>query len=97
MTQEQLWGLRGQISLCSLFYSDYSNTYGIDCHVVCDFFDGYAEYLSELMNDDEQGRGDNHFFEHLDQYDTSENLWDWYHCFFEDDPLPIPSDDKEVA
>ncbi len=96
MTQEQLWQLRGQISLCSLFYRDYRNTFGIDEHAVCDFFDGYADYLSDLMNEDEPGRGDNHFFDYLKQYDTSENLWDWYNCL-EEDPLPVVRDDDDEA
>ncbi len=95
MTQEQLWQLREQISLCSLFYRDYRNTFGIDYHAVCDFFDGYAEYLTGLMNADETERGDNHFFDHLKQYDTPENLWDWYGCF-EEDPLPLKPTEEEA-
>lgn len=96
MTREQLWALRGQIPLCSLFYSDYRNTFGIGCHAVCDFFDGYADNLVELMNEDKPGRGDNHFFDHLNEYDCPDNLWNWYGCF-EEDPLPFPANDEEAC
>lgn len=87
MTQKRLWQLRRQIPLCSLFYSDYRNSFDIDEHAVCDFFDGYADYLAELMNEDCPGRGNNFFYDYLEQYDTSENLWNWY-CCFEEEPLP---------
>ena len=39
LNKDQLWNLRRQIVLGSLYYSDYVNSYGIDCHPVCDFFD----------------------------------------------------------
>lgn len=96
MTPETLWKLRKEIMFCSLFVSDYRNSMGIDEHDVCDFFDGYAEYLAELMNYDEEGRGDNHFFDHVDQYDNPDNLYDWYGCF-EWDPLPVICEDEEAA
>lgn len=63
MTRETLWNLRMEICLCSLYYTDFRNSFGIDEHTVCDFFDGYADYLEELMNGDEAGRGGNHFFD----------------------------------
>ena len=71
MTCETLWNLRMEISLCSMYYADFRNSCGIDEHAVCDFFDGYANYLQELMNGDEAGRGNNHFFDFLEQYDLS--------------------------
>ena len=50
MTRETLLNLRMEICLCSLYYTDFRNSFGIDEHTVCDFFDGYADYLEELMN-----------------------------------------------
>lgn len=48
---EYLWELRQQISLGSLYVSDYRNTFGIDEEKVCDFFtsfwDSYCEELAE--------------------------------------------------
>lgn len=89
MTQEALWHLRKEIPLCSLFYTDYRNSFGIDCHPVCDFMDGYADYLDELMRESIPDYDDANFFDLLSLYDTPENLWDWYQCF-EEDPLPVP-------
>lgn len=85
LTKEQLWNLRQQIVLCSLYYSDYENDMGIDSHNCHDFFDGYAEYLGNRMEGD--GHKEKEFFDLLDKYDTLDNLYDWY-GYFEDDPLP---------
>lgn len=74
----QLWRLRQDIVLCSLFYSDYKNRYEIDTRAVCDFFDGYADYLQELM---EEEHGENFdFYELLPEYDNKENLYAWQLC-----------------
>lgn len=96
MTREALWNLRMEIRLCSLFYADYQNSFGIDCHAVCDFFDGYADYLDELMQDGITGYTDARFSDHLPEYDNADNLWDWY-CCFEDNPLPLPVCDASEA
>ena len=47
MTKDELWALRQEIKLGSLFYADYRNSFDIDEHPVCDFFDGYLEYLDQ--------------------------------------------------
>ena len=36
----------------SIFYGDYENRYGIDTHVVCDFADGYLEWLCEEFEEE---------------------------------------------
>lgn len=36
----------------SIFYGDYENRYGIDTHVVCDFADGYLEWLCEVFEEE---------------------------------------------
>lgn len=76
LTDEQLSNLRSEIVLCSYFYNDYSNSYGIEKHSCCDFFDGYTEYLEQLMIDD--GYDDDDFFKLLDEYDNIENLSTYY-------------------
>ena len=43
LTDEELIALRKEIRLGSLFYRDYDNSFGIDEHEVCDFFDGFLE------------------------------------------------------
>lgn len=94
MTQEKLWALRREIVLNSIFLYDYANTFGFDRRMVSTFFDGYLEYLDELMQESIPDYDDANFFDLLSQYDTAENLWDWYGCL-EEDPLPLPPDDEE--
>ena len=94
MTQEELWRLRRQIVLNSLYYSDYINSFGIDRHLVCDFFDGYLDFLEDEMRENIPDYDGKHFFDHLKSYDNSDNLWAWYGCF-EEDPLPLPAEDLE--
>jgi hypothetical protein len=53
---------------------------------VCDFFDGYVSYLGELIEEDYPNAKDNDWFALLKDYDTIDNLWNWYNCF-EEDPL----------
>ena len=88
MTKDELWVLRMEIRLGSLFYSDYRNSFDIDEHPVCDFFDGFLEYLDQEMRATIPGYDDAHFFDHLPAYDNAENLWDWYNML-ETVPLPI--------
>ena len=90
MTIESLWKLRQEIILNSLFISDYRNSFGIDPHAVCDFFDGYLVHLEYEMNELVPGYDDRQFFDLLPAYDTAENLWNWYYYYLEEDPLPLP-------
>ena len=96
MTSEMLWSLRKEIILNSLFVADYRNTFVIDPHLVCDFFDSYLSYLDEEMRLTIPSYDDTHFFDHLSDFDTEENLWNWY-CCYEDDPLPIPTKENIAA
>lgn len=94
MTKEQLWALRRQIVLGSLYLSDYVNTFGIDRHAVCDFFDSFLSFLGEKMADEIPGYDDRHFSKHLRAYDTPDELWEWYGCY-EENPLPFPEPEEE--
>ena len=94
MTKDELWALRQEIKLGSLFYADYRNSFGINTQPVCDFFDGYLEYLDEEMRETISGYDDARFFDHLPDYDNPENLWNWY-GMFEADPLPVPEEEAE--
>lgn len=51
-TFETIKRLRKEIILNSLFVGDYENTFGFDAHKVCDFFDGYVEFLEEIEEDE---------------------------------------------
>ena len=96
MTSEMLWSLRKEIILNSMFVADYRNTLGIDPHVVCNFFDSYLSYLDEEMKLTISGYDDAHFFDHLPDFDTEENLWNWY-CCYEDDPLQMTVPQENAA
>lgn len=72
LSNEQLVSLRKQISLGSMYYSDYENDLGINCAEAIDFFDGYIEYLWEEA--EEQGLDD------VDDLDTEYNLLNWAGC-----------------
>ena len=74
----QLWRLRLDVKLCSVFYGDYVNRYFLDIHAVCDFFDGYADYLQELMQEEHGENFD--FYELLPEYDNKDNLYAWQLC-----------------
>lgn len=87
LTKVELQKLRSQITLNSLYVSDYQNNLGIEEHTVCEFFNGYVDYLGELIEEDYPNAKDGDWYGLLGEYDTTDNLWDWYWCF-EDDPLP---------
>ena len=85
MSKRNLWALRTEITLGSLYTSDYENSFQILPRIVQDFFDGYIEYLWELA---EEKNNKNIDFEDLVEiYDNADNLEGWYYCF-DEDPLP---------
>ena len=96
LNKAELKKLRSQITLNSLYISDYHNSLRIEEHKVCDFFDGYVSYLSELIEEDYPNAKNNDWFGLLKDYDTIDNLWNWY-CNFEEDPLPIDTDNMRVC
>ena len=94
LSQTDLWKLRQEIPLGSLFVADYRNGFGIDPHKVSDFFDGFQEFVEEAMREDHPGFDDKDFWELLPDYDTPEYLLDWYYCF-EEDPLPLAKTEND--
>ena len=76
LTKNELWQLRKEIILDSMYYSDYENTKNIDSSIILDFFDGYTSYLYELMLTD--GFADKDFYNYLSSYDNKNNLYDYY-------------------
>ena len=88
MSEETLWKLRQEIKLGSLYAADYRNSFGVDPHKVCDFFEGFLEFVEEKMWEDHHGFDDKDFWELLPDYDQPEWLLDWYYCF-DEDPLPV--------
>ena len=78
-TKEDLWALRGEIVLCSLFVADYRNSFGIDEYSVCEFFGGFISFAEECERD--EGFADESPDEFFKRYDNADLLWEWYCCF----------------
>ena len=76
LSTEQLYALRKEIVLNSLFLKDYSNSFGIEEKEVCDFFMGYVEYLFEIAEEDLHSDYD--FFEIAEHYDNDNNLFNYW-------------------
>ena len=75
LTAKELWKLRKEVVVGSMFVSDYVNTFGFNPHDVSSFFDGYADYLQELIEED--GVDESEFY----TYDNINNLWSWFNCY----------------
>lgn len=59
LTKDIIWN--------SIYYADYWNRYGIDTHIVCDFADGYLEWLCEEFQDEIDRNDINTIFAVLDR------------------------------
>ena len=79
LSTEQLYALRKEITLNSLFIKDYNNSFGINPEEVCNFFNGYVEYLYEIA--EENLHSDYDFFEIVEAYDTDNNLLNYWLYF----------------
>ena len=68
LNANQLWELRKQITLNSIYVADYVNSFGFDERDISNFFLGYVEYLEEEYGDNWK------------EYDNKETLEQWYDC-----------------
>ena len=75
--------LRKEIVLNSLYISDYKNTLGLDPHEVCDFFDGFVEYMAELLAEEYGDVPVSEYYDYLYKYDDEANLEEWWNMFEE--------------
>lgn len=73
--------LRKDIVLNSLFIGDYKNRYNIEPSSVCEFFNGYVDYLWEMATEDGFITEDTDDFDVFNKYDNSENLKSWQAMF----------------
>lgn len=71
LTKEQLWKLRQEIVLGSLYINDYKNSFGIDPQAVCNFFDSFIEDAQQ----DDEGNYNNRKTE---EFDNAEELYNYY-------------------
>ena len=93
-TKEELWALRQQIVLNSLFISDYTNTFGIDEHSVCDFFDSFIDYAQTLEK--EAGLQEESTEEFFSRYDNPDFLWEWFCCYEDFSWINYEATEKEL-
>lgn len=70
---DELWSLRKQITLGSIYIADYNNDFNFDEQCVAYFFDGYLEYLYELSKEQE--------IKLSMSLDNKDNLWSWFNCY----------------
>lgn len=82
--KNKLWNIRKNIVLCSLYINDYDNKFNYDNDLMFNFFEGYCEYLGELMEENIKNYNDSNFFDYLPQYDNKNNLWNYYYYMLED-------------
>lgn len=71
LTKEQLWKLRQEIVLGSLYTHDYDNSFGIDPSAVYNFFDSFIEDAQM----DDYGKPNNR---NTEEYDNAEDLYNYY-------------------
>ena len=71
LTKEQLWKLRQEIKLGSIYIDDYKNSYNINPKAVCDFFDSFIEDAQQ----DDEGNFNNR---KIEEFDNAEELYDYY-------------------
>ena len=79
LTSAELWAIRSKVVVNSVYLADYENQYGISEVSLCNFFDGYYDYMWELAIE-KYGEGveDKVVF---NEFDTEDNLHSWYNCY----------------
>lgn len=85
LSDDELWELRQEICLNSIYYTDYYNKFKLCNHKLCDFFDWYLDFLCNTENWAEFKLNDNceiskdidtdeDFLKVIKCYDNKENL-----------------------
>ena len=74
LSEQEICQLRKEIVLGSIYYRDYKNNQGLNCYEVCNFFDGYVEYLWEIAS--ENGMAN---INDVSSLDNTENLIDYFY------------------
>jgi hypothetical protein len=88
LTTEELWKLRSECVIGSIYTTDYNNSFHFDEHDLAQFFDGYLSFIRELIDDDEIENGssikrltDNEIYSRIKKFDNKDTLERWYNCF----------------
>ena len=77
---KQLKQLRDEIVLCSLYIKDYNNSF-MSTYDALTFFNGYADYLGELMSEKIKDYNDSKYFDYLNEFDNINNLKTYYDIY----------------
>ena len=79
LTSAELWAIRSKVVVNSVYLADYENQYGISEVSLCNFFDGYYDYMWELAIE-KYGRN---VAEEIvrNEFDTEDNLYVWFCCY----------------
>ena len=80
LTKEELWQLRQEIVLNSHYLADYENSFEIDEQEVCEFFEGYYDYIWERAKGaayDEEDITP----QIIDGFDNADCLEAWFNCY----------------
>ena len=78
LTVNQLKQLRHEIVLGSIYMDDYNNSF-MSKEDAYNLFDGYMDYLGELMSEKIDGYKDNMYFDYFEVFDNIETLKDYYY------------------
>ena len=74
LTDKELLQLRSEVTLGSVFFSDYSNSFGIPENEAMSFFEGFLDYCDELIQEKLGDIEDYNFWEEFEDYDNLEYL-----------------------
>lgn len=97
LTKEELWKLRKEVVVNSLYYSDYHNSFGFNEHSMCNFFDSWLSYMQEEMKEDGHSDAGDKFFDYFDEYDNADFLWEWFMCYDDFDWVEYDEDAVKEA
>lgn len=78
LTSAELWAIRSKVVVNSVYLADYENQYGISEVSLCNFFDGYYDYMWELA--EEKYGKDIDIDNILDEFDNEDTLYSWFNC-----------------
>lgn len=73
ITLEELWDFRTTVAVGSIYYAEFQNPWDIDTKEMLDFFEGYQDYVYELVDDGE--------YASFDEADNIDTLDRWVNMF----------------
>lgn len=88
LTTEELWKLRSECVIGSIYTTDYDNSFHFDEDDMMQFFDGYLSFIRELIDEEECENGssikklsDAEIYSRIKKFDNIDTLERWYNCF----------------